>query len=180
MLKQYKFTIKEVHEATQKAIIAGDRTMKVGDITVKVSDRYITFLQHGVTCPCCGLKATHYVTTVNEGATAEFPYHLNLMREGFMGDVLYTKDHILPRKLGGKDVLDNYQPMCAKCNATKGHNFTKEDVKVLKERGLTVEDVSTKERLLRDNTEFNAQSDYFIDYAAQGVQVGGTYGQKQV
>lgn len=180
MLKQFKFSIKEVHEATQKAILAGDTTMEVGGITIKVSDRYITFLQHGVTCSCCGLKATHYVTTVNEDATKEFPYHLNLMREGFMGDVLYTKDHILPRKLGGRDILDNYQPMCEKCNKSKGHSFTKEDVLVLKKRGLTVEDVITKERLVRDKSEFNANSGYVIDYASQGVEAGGTYGSKTI
>ena len=31
-----------------------------------------------------------------------------------------TMDHIVPKKHGGKDVKDNLQPMCFKCNVRKG------------------------------------------------------------
>jgi len=40
-------------------------------------------------------------------------------------EVLMTKDHILPRVLGGKDHIDNYQPMCQVCNSEKGSNYEK-------------------------------------------------------
>jgi 5-methylcytosine-specific restriction endonuclease McrA len=30
-----------------------------------------------------------------------------------------TIDHILPRSKGGKDTLENLQPMCSSCNAKK-------------------------------------------------------------
>jgi 5-methylcytosine-specific restriction endonuclease McrA len=32
---------------------------------------------------------------------------------------MITKDHIIPRSKGGKDILDNYQPMCIICNSKK-------------------------------------------------------------
>ena len=30
-----------------------------------------------------------------------------------------TKDHIIPRAAGGADSLNNYQPMCERCNEKK-------------------------------------------------------------
>ena len=32
-----------------------------------------------------------------------------------------TVDHIIPKSKGGPDELDNYQPMCARCNHKKGN-----------------------------------------------------------
>ena len=42
----------------------------------------------------------------------------------FIGDLngvptVLTKDHIIPLSLGGKDVIENYQPMCMRCNVKK-------------------------------------------------------------
>ena len=34
-----------------------------------------------------------------------------------------TVDHILPKSLGGPDILENYQPMCAPCNTRKGNGL---------------------------------------------------------
>jgi uncharacterized protein YqeY len=43
--------------------------------------------------------------------------------------VIMTKDHIIPRALGGKDILENYQPMCQDCNVEKKHNCDSQDLK---------------------------------------------------
>jgi 5-methylcytosine-specific restriction endonuclease McrA len=32
-------------------------------------------------------------------------------------------DHIVPRKLGGDDSMDNLQAMCKRCNLKKGGGF---------------------------------------------------------
>jgi hypothetical protein len=34
-----------------------------------------------------------------------------------------TIDHIKPKSMGGKDTLENYQPMCSLCNYEKGNGL---------------------------------------------------------
>ena len=34
-----------------------------------------------------------------------------------------TKDHIIPKSKGGKDILDNFQTMCFECNTKKGNKY---------------------------------------------------------
>ena len=34
-----------------------------------------------------------------------------------------TVDHIIPVAAGGTDALDNIQPLCSRCNATKGSRY---------------------------------------------------------
>jgi len=41
----------------------------------------------------------------------------------YSGDILMTKDHIVPVSLGGKDSLDNLQTMCYRCNRSKGNRI---------------------------------------------------------
>jgi 5-methylcytosine-specific restriction endonuclease McrA len=38
-------------------------------------------------------------------------------------DEKLTVDHIIPRKLGGNDSMDNLQVLCASCNYSKGGRF---------------------------------------------------------
>lgn len=42
------------------------------------------------------------------------------LKEGF---VKITKDHIIPLSLGGTDFADNLQPLCSKCNSSKGNKI---------------------------------------------------------
>ena len=43
-------------------------------------------------------------------------------------DVLFTKDHILPKYWGGRDHLDNLQTMCGPCNFEKGSTIEGEPI----------------------------------------------------
>ncbi len=82
------------------------------------SQRYALFAKKGVVCVNCGLEGKHFHLERNYGAAAR--YHFNLYGVNENGEeIMITKDHIVPRSKGGKDTLDNYQPMCIICNAKK-------------------------------------------------------------
>ena len=86
------------------------------------SDRYILFKEKGLTCVCCGLTANKAYVEIhkeqfNPGTTA----HINLYHVDSKGKrILFTKDHIIPKSKGGKDIQENYQVMCSPCNQKKG------------------------------------------------------------
>ena len=94
--------------------------------------RYMTFYQKGLTCACCGRVGTHFKLD----GDGDVRRHFNLYCDDGM---LMTKDHIMPRSLGGSDSIDNLQPMCAECNFKKGNTFSgdpfRERVKRTKNNG---------------------------------------------
>lgn len=89
------------------------------------SQRYELFYKKGCTCVVCGLKGKYFalerhLTNVNMSSR----YHFNLYGTNDLGEeVLITKDHIVPKSLGGKNSIDNYQTMCAPCNWKKKNNM---------------------------------------------------------
>lgn len=68
------------------------------------------------TCVKCGRQGTHFV--LEQDWNHNRP-HLNL----YAGDVLMTKDHIVPKSKGGSNGLKNLQTMCAPCNQAKGNKL---------------------------------------------------------
>ena len=94
--------------------------------------RYMTFYQKGLTCACCGRVGTHFKLD----GDGDVRRHFNLYCDDGM---LMTKDHIMPKSLGGSDSIDNLQPMCAECNFKKGNTFSgdpfRERVKRTKNNG---------------------------------------------
>lgn len=89
-------------------------------ITVAMgSHRYQTFATKGTDCVECGLKGSFFALEHHSADTSE-KCHLNLYGIDKQGEeVMMTKDHIIPRSKGGKNVLSNYQPLCIKCNQQK-------------------------------------------------------------
>ena len=82
------------------------------------SHRYRVFL-NGCTCIKCGLKASYYRLEKRKESSC---FHFNLYGiDKDDNEVLFTKDHILPASLGGKDHYSNYQTMCYVCNCAKGN-----------------------------------------------------------
>jgi len=77
------------------------------------SVRLKTFATKGTECICCGVKGTHYKI---DGGPSQA--HFNLYTDT---GVLLTKDHEICKSHGGKDTLDNMNPMCYPCNNLRGN-----------------------------------------------------------
>lgn len=92
-----------------------------GDIIKGNSQRYQVFFTKGIKCVCCGIEGKYFA---KEKCKNDCSYHLELYAVDENGkEVLMTKDHIIPKSKGGKDVIENYQPMCVKCNVAKGNKI---------------------------------------------------------
>lgn len=90
------------------------------------SQRYQLFHNEGTTCVNCGLTGTFFALE-QKVKNKDKRCHFNLYGINSNGhEVLFTKDHIIPKSKGGKNVLSNYQVMCYKCNEEKGGNTEKE------------------------------------------------------
>ena len=81
------------------------------------SHRYQLFALKGTNCIKCGIKGKFFALEQNVIASK---FHFNLYGINDHGnEVMITKDHIIPKSKGGKNILDNYQPLCYNCNQRK-------------------------------------------------------------
>lgn len=92
--------------------------------------RLRNFAQHGTVCETCGLCGAFFVLE-RHLATSHYRekgctrYHFNLYGIDEDGqEILFTKDHIVPKSKGGADNLKNLQTMCIICNAEKDDKIT--------------------------------------------------------
>ncbi len=82
------------------------------------SDRYEVFRRSHI-CACCGIEASFLAA--ERSKTSKYKRsHINMygIKEG--REILFTKDHIVPKSKGGSNSLDNYQTLCQECNSRKG------------------------------------------------------------
>lgn len=79
------------------------------------SDRYHVFKANNA-CVCCGLKGTRMILDMNPGDNLP---HFNLYAEEYGRLILMTKDHIVAKSKGGKDIISNFQTCCEICNSLK-------------------------------------------------------------
>lgn len=143
-----KYSIEEVFDLLGEDALNIQQVIKKNRTSINVdgfdvyreSLRYATFYQKGMICPCCGRRGAYFQLDAHNGDNDSKRRHFNLYsRDG----VLFTKDHILPKKLGGQDTIENLQPMCVECNKEKG---SKSDIKV---NGIIATNI--------DNTEIKKQ-----------------------
>lgn len=89
-----------------------------GHLVNLASDRYKLFASKGIKCVECGIEGMFFALERHEH---DVGYHFNLYAVDAIGqEVLMTKDHIVPKALGGPNNLKNYQTMCVRCNKDKG------------------------------------------------------------
>ena len=97
-----------------------------GNIVKMFSLRLRTFLHHGVVCEKCGLCG-HFFALERHLSTSHYDkqrYHFNLYGTHEDGDeILFTKDHIIPKSKRGPDSVNNMQTLCIICNLAKGDSL---------------------------------------------------------
>jgi 5-methylcytosine-specific restriction endonuclease McrA len=58
--------------------------------------------------------------------------------EGASGLINVERDHIIPSYQGGADDATNYQPLCARCNSSKGPETTDHRITYATKHNLTI------------------------------------------
>lgn len=107
-----------------------------GDLIAMGSQRYENFKYHGVVCECCNIEGKYFR---KERFSHNNCYHFNLYALDNKGkEVLMTKDHFKARSKGGADSIDNYQPLCEKCNHLKGSMDNEEFMKANKKNSISI------------------------------------------
>ena len=108
-----------------------------GDLIKMNSQRYILFARKGVTCVTCGLKGKYFRKERN---MCDKTYHFNLyaVRKEDGAEILITKDHIISRSNGGKNMQNNYQVMCSICNNEKSITENNEVIELQKAKEKTM------------------------------------------
>lgn len=82
--------------------------------------RFYVFKEKGLRCVNCGVEAiiVSLDAYLRQGIFKD--PHFNFYGLYGNGEVfMLTKDHIIPISMGGKNKLENLQPMCNRCNGTK-------------------------------------------------------------
>ena len=69
------------------------------------------FAHKGCKCVKCGIEATKVVKVKHADGNIAW---MVVTENDFM-----TRDHIIPKALGGSNRLENLQPMCSSCNSVK-------------------------------------------------------------
>ena len=108
-----------------------DYTVNGKTYSVKMASQRYQIFAKSIVCSCCGLVGNRMVLDISHyDFERNGRPHFNLYAEWDGCLVLMTKDHIIPRSKGGKNILENYQTMCCLCNSAKSdHDVTIEELR---------------------------------------------------
>lgn len=98
--------------------------VKVEGITDPQSTRIRMIASGQTSCVSCGIKGNHFYIERHENDSIS-KYSLNLYAIDQYGqEQMLTWDHVIPKSLGGSNLLQNAQCMCEKCNRAKGNQLS--------------------------------------------------------
>lgn len=91
-----------------------------------------------IKCWQCGCIADRWISTLGKKDNKNRPV-LNLYAVKYLPPtkkrkfavpylVMMTRDHIIPKSLGGKDVIENLRPGCEECNSIRGSIMNEEEL----------------------------------------------------
>lgn len=87
--------------------------------------------QNDITCYQCGLLADRWILERGVNEPPGKPI-MNLYGQNSNGHfVMMTRDHIIPKSLGGVDLVQNLRPACDTCNANRGNALNAADRKFM-------------------------------------------------
>lgn len=109
--------------------VSKDKSVKqyIGEQRVSTASGSALFVKEkeNLTCVCCGIKANKWIAF----KAKHQPPVLNLYGQNENGeDILFTRDHIIPKAFGGNDDLKNLRVMCKICNEKRSCNLDDESL----------------------------------------------------
>lgn len=133
-----KEKIKDCLKALTAGKVLGDVKYLGYPMTID-TDRYEVLYNKGCKCAMCGLEASFAAIEKVSNRKRSKP-HLNVYGITENGkEVMFTKDHIYPRSLGGLDIMENYQVLCNDCNNKKSNATIMTRAEAI-EKGLTTQE----------------------------------------
>lgn len=104
------------------------------DWSLNLTSQRLKLFRGNRTCVCCGIEGTFL--KLEQHLPQDVP-HFNLYASTELyGDMMLTKDHIIPKSAGGLCIMSNYQTMCARCNAIKDNqDITLEQLRIMVSNG---------------------------------------------
>lgn len=87
---------------------------------VKITSKRYSVFKKSLVCAGCGMKAAFFAVEKSIYQRENAKWHFNLYgltEQG--GEVIFTKDHIIPVAKNGSNALENLQTMCIICNMDK-------------------------------------------------------------
>lgn len=78
-------------------------------------------------CWCCGIEASCFVASKHKNDIQEKSPVLDLYAYSGTHLVLMTRDHIIPRSLGGSNDIRNLRIGCVTCNRDRGNTMSRDE-----------------------------------------------------
>lgn len=86
-----------------------------------------------ISCHFCGCTADQWVSAKGKNDKQGHPV-LDLFATATDGKiVLMTRDHIIPKSLGGTDDVENLRPACGPCNETRANDVSQDVIDFAKQ-----------------------------------------------